>query len=329
MKAVKEPLLESLWQKKMSRKNFIKLCITGMAGFLAGSTLRTRNSFASDENVFYGRRAKDISIRHDLIVVKGLDPYAMTIKAVEAIGGMDKFVKEGGVVVIKPNMAWDRIPEQAGNTNPDVIAALVELSFRSGAKRVNVFDRPCNDARRCYDNSGIAKLAREKGANVYFVDDWNFVEARFPYKSPMEGWPVYRDALECDTFINVPILKHHGLTGLTLSMKNLMGVCGGERGLIHTDIGVRLAHLTDFIKPDLTVIDAYRVLMRNGPSGGDLKDVSDFKTVIAGIDPVLVDSYACELMKKDPLSITYIREAVDNNLGKFETGKVDILRLEV
>lgn len=326
---MRESLLESLCKKKISRKNFMKLCIAGIGGFLAGSALRLVESSASDGKVFYGRKAKDISIGHDLIVVKGDDPYAMTIKAVEAIGGMDKFVKKGGVIVIKPNMAWDRVPEQAANTNPDVIAALVELSFRSGAKRVNVFDRPCNDARSCYDNSGIAKLAREKGANVYFVDDWNFVEARFPYKSPMEGWPVYRDALECDTFINVPILKHHGLAGLTLSMKNLMGVCGGERGLIHTDIGIKLAHLTDFIKPDLTIIDAYRVLTRHGPSGGDLKDVEDFKTIIAGVDPVLTDSYACELMGTDPLSITYIREAVNNNLGKFETAKADILKLEV
>ena len=326
---MQKSLLESLWKKKLSRKNFMKLCIAGMGGFFAGNALRLVESSASDGKVFYGRRPKNIPIDHDLIMVKGDDPYAMTMKAVEAMGGMDKFVNKGDVVLIKPNMGWDRIPEQAGNTNPDVIAALVELSFRSGAKRVNIFDRTCNDARRCYDNSGIAEAARQKGANVYFVDDWNFVEARFPYKSPMEGWPVYRDALECDTFINVPILKHHGLTGLTLSMKNLMGVCGGERGLIHTDIGVRLAHLTDFIKPDLTVIDAYRVLTRHGPSGGDLKDVEDFKTIIAGTDPVLVDSYACELMGKDPLSITYIREAVDNNLGKFETGKADILRIEV
>src|SRR3989338_6803547 len=102
---MKESLLESLWKKKISRKNFIKLCITGMGGFLAGNALRTVESSASEGKVFYGRRANDISTGHDLIVVKGDDPYAMTMKAVEAMGGMDKFVKKGGVVLIKPNMA--------------------------------------------------------------------------------------------------------------------------------------------------------------------------------------------------------------------------------
>ncbi len=153
------------------------------------------------------------------------------------------------------------------------------------------------------------------------------MKAKFSYKSPMEDWPIYRDALECDTFINAPILKHHGLTGLTLSMKNLMGVCSGNRGLIHFDIGTKLAHLTDFIKPDLTVIDAYRVLLRNGPTGGNLEDVSDMKIVIVSADPVLCDSYAAKLMDKDPLSVSYINQAVKLNLGKTDIANADILTI--
>ena len=205
----------------------------------------------------------------------------------------------------------------------------MDMCFKAGAKRVNVFDRTCNDAKRCYENSGIEKIAREKGANVYFADDWNVVKAKFDYKSPMEDWPVYRDALECDTFINAPVLKHHGLTGLTLSMKNLMGVCSGNRGLIHFDIGKKLAHLTDFIKPDLSVIDAYRVLTRNGPTGGNLEDVLDMKTVIVSADPVLCDSYAAKLMDKDPLSVNYIDQAVKLNLGNADITKADILTIAI
>ena len=240
-----------------------------------------------------------------------------------------RFVKKNCVVLIKPNIGWDRSPEQAANTNPYVVGALVDMCFKAGAKRVNIFDRTCNDQKRCYENSGIEKIAREKGANVYSPDEWNIVKAKFNYESPMEGWPIYRDALECDTFINVPVLKHHGLAGFTISMKNLMGICSGNRGLMHFDIGTKLAHLTDFIKPDLTVIDAYRVLERNGPSGGDLADVIDMKTVMAGTDPVLCDSYAAKLMNKDPLSLSYISQAVKRKLGNADISVADILVIDV
>jgi len=320
---MKGSVFERLPNKKISRKGFVKLCGIGMASLALDNAL-LKFAFGRDD-VSTGRVVKRIKGLHDLVAADGIDPYAITVKAVEAMGGMGRFVKKNSVVLIKPNIGWDRSPEQAGNTNPYVVGALVDMCFKAGAKRVNIFDNTCNDSKRCYENSGIEKIAKEKGANVYFVDDWNVVKAKFSYKSPMEGWPIYRDALECDTFINVPVLKHHGLTGLTLSMKNLMGICSGNRGLIHFDIGAKLAHLTDFIKPDLTVIDAYRVLKRNGPTGGDLADVFDMKTIIAGTDPVLCDAYAVKLMDKDPLSISGISQGVKYNIGSADIAKADVL----
>ena len=320
-----ESVFEKFTLKKITRKGFLKLCGIGIGSMVLNNTL-FKIALGKDE-VSAGRQVKRIKALHDLAVVKGEDPYVITVKAMEALGGMEKFVKKNSTVLIKPNIGWDRSPEQAGNTNPYVVAALIDMCFKAGAKRVNVFDKTCNDAKRCYENSGIEKIAKEKGANVYFPDDWNILKANFNYKSPMEGWPVYRDALECDTFINVPVLKHHGLTGLTLSMKNLMGICSGQRGMMHFDIGTKLAHLTDFIKPDLNVIDAYRVLLRNGPTGGDLADVMAMKTVIAGTDPVLCDSYAAKLMEKDPLSISYINQGVKLNLGSADIDKADILKI--
>jgi len=259
----------------------------------------------------------------------GEDSFKNTVEAIEAMGGMGRFVKKGEVVVVKPNMAWDRTPEQAGNTDPQVVAALVELCYKAGAKRVNVFDIPCNDDKRVYENSGIQEAAVKKGASVYFADHWNVVKAKFPYPSPMEGWPILRDAVVCDTFINVPVLKHHGLTKLTLSMKNLMGVCSGTRGIMHLDIGNKLADLTDFISPDLTVIDATRVLVRNGPSGGNLKDVVVKNKVFVATDPILADSYACQLMKHDPMDIPYIKAAAKRGFGKVDISKADIFGVEV
>ncbi len=323
----KETIFARFLNKKISRKKFVKLCGIGTGSLVLNSAL-FKFAFGQEESSA-GRVTKRIKGMHDLVVAKGDDPYVMTVKAVEAMGGMEKFVKKNSTVLVKPNIGWDRSPEQAANTNPYVVGALVDMCFKAGAKRVNVFDITCNDAKLGYKNSGIKKIAEEKGANVYFADDWNFVKAKFNYDSPMQDWPIYRDALECDTFINAPVLKSHGLTSLTLSMKNLMGICGGNRALMHSEIGIKLAHLTDFIKPDLTVIDAYRVLMRYGPNGGNLEDVSMKKTLIVGTDPVLCDSYAAKLMDKDPLSISYINEAMKQNLGNADTAKADILTITV
>jgi uncharacterized protein (DUF362 family) len=272
---------------------------------------------------------KNIAGKHDLVVVKGDDPYLITARAIEAMGGMELFVKKDSVVVIKPNIAWDRTPEYAATTNPQVVACLVELCYKAGARRVNVFDIPCNSPQRCYENSGIKKAAEAKGAKVYFADGWNCVKAQFDYDSPMQDWPIFRDALECDTFINVPILKHHGLTNLTLSMKNLMGVCSGSRGLIHFNIAKKLVDLTNFINPELTVIDAYRVLTAHGPSGGNLSDVRLTKTIIVGTNPVLTDIYACKLVDVNPNSVSYIAEAIDRGLGSYDTSRADILQMNV
>jgi uncharacterized protein (DUF362 family) len=159
---------------------------------------------------------------------------------------------------------------------------------------------------------------------VYLADSWNVVKARFPYSSPMEGWTLLRDAVVCDVFINAPVLKHHGLTGLTLSMKNLMGVCTGTRGMMHLDISAKLADLTDFMRPELTVIDGTRILVRNGPSGGNLDDVVRKDMVLASPDPVLADAYACSVAGVDPQAIGYVREAAARKIGKADLSQARI-----
>jgi uncharacterized protein (DUF362 family) len=323
-----ESFIQKFLRCKVSRKKFLK---TGIFSLLF---LNSRNNpFAgilqayAKEEVSTGRITNPVKGNHDLVVAKGEDPYKITVQAVKAMGGMGKFVKKGSVVLIKPNIAWDRNVKQAANTNPDVVAALIDLSYEAGAKRVNVFDASCNNAKRCYANSGIEQKAKEHKANIFFPSSWNVAKAKFSYESPMENWPIYREALECDTFINAPILKHHGLTGLTISMKNLMGICSGNRGMIHYNIGRKLVDITDFIKPDLTVIDAYRVLLRHGPQGGDLEDVALKNTVIIGTDPALSDAFACTIMDVDPLSISYIKEASKRGFGSVDLKKADILHI--
>ncbi|MDD5347873.1 MAG: DUF362 domain-containing protein, partial [Candidatus Omnitrophica bacterium] len=164
---------------------------------------------------------------------------------------------------------------------------------------------------------------------VYYFDGWNVVKAHFDYHSLMEGWPVSRDAVECDTFINVPVLKHHGSTSLTLGMKNMMGICGGNRGLMHVDLNRKIFEIADFITPNLTVIDAFRYLERNGPSGGSLADVRLLQTVIASADFVLADVYAARFVGRDPNGIGYIANAVERGLGKPYYADKDILEVSL
>ncbi|HRZ14903.1 MAG TPA: DUF362 domain-containing protein [Candidatus Omnitrophota bacterium] len=317
-----------VWNKPVTRRGLMQFGLGSLLS-LCVSQLIPPAVFAQLAGVTSnGRVKKQIKGDHDLAAVQGDDPAVITRKAVEAMGGMSRFVKKDAVVVVKPNMAWDRAPEYAANTNPQVVATLVQMCYECGARRVNVFDNPCNSAQRVYENTGIMRAAKEKGARVYFMDSWNFLKARFAYDSPMRDWPVFRDAIECDTFINVPIVKHHGLTGLTLSMKNLMGVCGGTRGLIHLDIGRKLVDITDFIAPDLTVVDAFRVLMRHGPSGGSLDDVALKRQVFAATDPTLADVYACRIMDVDYNTIPYIAEAIDRGMGAYDLGAADIVELK-
>ena len=308
--------------KKITRRQFLK-SLSGTLLFLASYNLLGKLSLAETEN-FTGRPKKGIKGLYDLVVAEGKDSYRNTVEAVTAMGGMERFVKKGDVVVVKPNMAWDRTPEQAANTDPDVVASVVEMCYKAGAKRVNVFDNPCNNELRVYESSGISKAAKAKGAYVYFTDSWNVIEAKFSRKSKMENWPIFRDALKCDTFINIPVLKDHGLTRLTLSMKNLMGVCSGNRGNIHVDIGEKLVDLADFINPDLTIIDATRVLMKHGPAGGNLSDVKEMNKIIVSTDPTLADSYACTLVDIEPFAIPYIKEAMARGFGSWDISKASI-----
>jgi uncharacterized protein (DUF362 family) len=311
-----------------SRKDFLR----GIAASLGAAPIVKAIASAartSTDDRLQPRKKRIVRTACDLAVVHGNSPAAITRRAVEALGGMAKFVHSGDVVVIKPNIGWDHEPEYAATTNPEVVATLIKLCYAAGAKKVKVFDRTCNAAAMCYVNSGIADAVRKAGGDIYHVIESKFISARFPEGSAMESWPIYRDAVECDCFINVPIAKHHGLSGLTLSMKNLMGVCGGTRGQIHWNIDKKLPELTKFINPDLTVIDAYRILLRNGPSGGSLKDVRTLKTVIAGTDPVLADSYAATLFGISPNEIGHIRLGETMRVGTTNIAKANIKKIRI
>ena len=266
--------------------------------------------------------------RPDLAVARGPMPERAVRAAVDALGGIRRFIAAGDVVVVKPNMGWDRRPEYAATTNPAVVAALVKLCLEAGAAKVKVFDRPVNDPRRTYVQSGIEAAARAAGAEVSYMDERRFREVKIPQGTAIQSWPIYIDVLEADKLINVPIAKHHGLSRLTLAHKNLMGVMGESRGRIHQRLDETLVDVSTVVRPCLHVLDALRILTAHGPTGGDLADVKQLDTIVAGTDPVAVDAFGATLFGLTGADLGSVREAARRGLGVMDLGRLNIRRLE-
>jgi uncharacterized protein (DUF362 family) len=301
----------------MDRREFLKLAAITGAGLSIPNGLNTvMNTLEASEKI-------------DLVVAHGVSPTEIIRAAIDALGRMKKFVSRGDIVVIKPNIGWDRLPEQAANTNPEVVATVVKLCYESGAKKVKVFDRPCNDPRRCYKQSGIADAATAAGAEVSYIDDRKFKDVKIPNGLAIKSWPLYTELLEADKIINVPIAKHHGLSKLTLSMKNWMGVMGGSRNKIHQRLDESLVDLATVIKPNLTILDAVRILTANGPQGGNIEDVKKLNMVIAGIDQVAIDSYGATLFGMKGSDLGYVRIADKAGLGRMDLSKLKIKRINI
>jgi uncharacterized protein (DUF362 family) len=258
----------------------------------------------------------------EMVVVQGDDPRALVRRAFDDLGGVGRFIAHGDVVVLKPNIAWDRTPEQAATTNPDVVAEMVKQCVQAGAKRVIVTDVSCNDAERCFHRSGIAAAARAEGADVILPDPARFREVDLGGEV-LQNWQVFEPFLLADKVINLPIAKHHALTGATLGFKNWYGILGGERNRLHQQIHQSLVDLAAFMLPTLTLIDCYRVLLRNGPTGGNLEDVALHKTLVAGTDPVALDAYVAKAYwNLDADAMPYLKLAERRGLGRTDFEQV-------
>jgi len=262
----------------------------------------------------------------DLVVVQGADPAENVRRAVEALGGMGRFVKPGAKVVLKPNVLTGRAPEYAVTTNPFVMAALTRLCLEAGAASVTVLDNPTSSARPAFEESGIARAVQEAGGTVKYLSGRNFEKVEIPQGRVLHSWPLVTDIFDADCFINVPIAKTHGLAGLTLSMKNLMGIMGGSRGIIHVDFTQKIVDLSTLVRPHLVVLDATRILTANGPTGGDLADVKQLDTIVAGVNTVSVDAYGATLFGRLPTDLAYLVKAQEQGLGEADLGKLTIVR---
>lgn len=246
----------------------------------------------------------------------------LTRKLVEAAGGMSRFISRGDVVVIKPNISWARAPQFGATTHPEVLKAVVRLCFDAGAKTVRIADHTIHDARQCFLATGVAQAAKETGAELVYPSS-SLMREMHLHGHRLQMWPVFAPIVEADKRINIPVAKVHSISRLTLGMKNWIGGVGGRRNALHQDIHQSIVDLAQFFKPDLTIIDATRIMIDNGPSGGSLSDVVLRNRLILSDDPVAADAHAAnQLFQLEPKEIGYIRLA-----EKWGLGTTDITRL--
>lgn len=304
----------------MDRREFLKKTIA--AGVAAGAA-----SVLGKFGLLFGEdQAAEKNPMYDLVAVKGSTPEKMFAEAVKQMGGPERFVRKGQTVLVKPNIGWEVSPEGAANTNPLLVGAIVKLCLDAGAKKVHVFDHTCDNGPRSYKKSGIEDAVKQAGGQMVPANGPGyFQEVKVPGGESLRSAMVHELLISSDVFINVPVLKSHGSARLTIGMKNLMGVVQ-DRGYWHAnDLHQCIADFAAYRKPDLTVVDAYRVMVRNGPRGYSPDDTVLMKSMVVSTDPVAADAAGVKLFGLEPDAIRYIRIAHEKKIG---TKDLDSLRIK-
>ena len=311
----------------MKRRDFFKsAALVGIASFFKTNALGS---------VLSPSKGIAVHSQPDLVAVMGGEPAVMLARDLKELGGIGHFVKKGQKVVIKPNIGWDKSPELAANTNPELIGALVKLCRAAGASEVIVFDHTCQDWKKCYVNSGIEKAVLAAGGKMVPANDESYYkEVDFPRGVNLKSAKIHKSLLECDVWFNVPVLKHHGGAKNTISMKNLMGIVW-DRGFFHNhDLHQCIADAATFHKkPALNIVDAYRIMKSNGPQGKSDADVVKLKSLLVSHDYVAVDTAAMKLYSQvqptDLKDVRYIALAEKNRVGTQNLEKLNVKRIKL
>jgi len=304
----------------MERRTFLKN--TAVAGIAGGIALNLSGKIISKSSEAKGK--------YDLVAVKGGEAAEMFDKGIAALGGMKVFVKPGQTVVVKPNIGWAKSIEEAANTNPELVKRIIEHCIKAGAKTVYVFDHTCQSWKDSYKKSGIGKAAEAAGAKLVcgnYKKDYRKVN--IPQGKRLKSSDVHKLILDCDVFINVPVLKNHGGAVMTCAMKNLMGIVWDRRYFHKNDLQQCIADSVTIRKPDLNIVDAYRVMKKGGPQGRGLKDVATMKYQLLSTDIVAVDTAASKILGINASRIGHLKLGQDLKLGTMDTDKLNIKRIEI
>jgi uncharacterized protein (DUF362 family) len=276
-----------------------------------------------------------VSSAPDLVAVMGGEPAVMLDRALAKFGGIKSFVKKGQVVVLKPNIGWDKTPDHAADTNPDLVAAMVKQCYSAGAKRVEVFDHTCNQWDRCYVNSGIKNAVESAGGIMIPANDESFFRTvAIPNGVKLKQTAIHRSLLDCDVWFNMPILKNHGGAKMTISMKNYMGIVWDREYFHRTDLQQCIADVCTFHKrPALNIVDAYRIMFQNGPQGKSVADTALLKTLIVSPDIVAADAASVkffnQVRKMNINEVSHIQMGQALHLGTEDLEKLRIDRIKI
>lgn len=266
----------------------------------------------------------------DLVAVMGGEPIAMFDRAIQAMGGMQAFVKKGQKVVVKPNIGWDAAPERAANTNPELVGRIVKHCIDAGAREVYVFDHTSDKWDKCYQNSGIEKAAKDMGAKVIPGHMESYYQTvQIPSVKLLKTTKVHEIILQSDVFINVPVLKHHSSTDLSMGAKNLMGIVWDRAWWHRNGLNRAIADFLAWRKPDLTIIDAYRIMKKNGPRGVSVADTALTKMLVISKDVVAADAAAARIFGKEPSDIEHLKLAHEDGFGTILLDALNIQRLRM
>jgi len=307
----------------MKRRDFLKKGVG--AGFVAGTAF----TVSSSNKLFAGMNLLPEE-PYDLVAIRGGEPDVMFDRGIEELGGMRQFVKEGQTVVVKPNIGWDAVPERGANTNPLLVKRIVQHCFNAGAAQVYVFDNTCNEWTKCYANSGIEQAVKDAGGTMFTGSSERYYqEVELPWAKSLKMTKVHELILKSDVFINVPVLKHHGGANITITMKNLMGIVWDRKYWHANDLHQCIADFAAFRKPDLNIVDAYRVMKRNGPRGVSVDDVVLMRNQIISTDMVAADAAGCKLFGIEPLSVKHIKLGGQSGIGNYDLESLNISRISV
>jgi uncharacterized protein (DUF362 family) len=316
---------------QISRRDFLKL--TGLAA-TSLALLEVGCSPHAQKGTTPATRREAPTPKSDqayLAVAHGTDPAAIVKAALASLGGIQRFVKSGQDVIIKPNICVDYHPaEYAATTNPIVVATLVALCLGAGARRVRVMDSPFAgiSPNSAYAASGIEAAVKAAGGELEVMSPIKFARFDIPQGKSITSWKIYRDVLETDVLIDVPIAKNHSLARLTMGCKNLLGVVS-DPNQIHSDLNQRIPDLVSLIRPNLTVVDAFRILMDHGPTGGSLNDVKQANTIIASHDIIAADAYSATLFGMTGADLPYLKKGAGMGLGMLELSSLKVEEINV
>lgn len=323
----------------MDRRKFLKsFALTGAAAVGGKALFKESDGMDIISQTFVGKAGAAPSKavgNYDLVAVLGGEPEVMFRKAIAELGGMGKFIKKGDKVAIKPNIGWDKSPELAANTNPKLVAEVIRQCFNAGAKEVTVFDHSCDDWRKCYVSSGIEAAAKAAGAKVVPAHQESYYKAvSLPNGKSLKSAKIHEAIVDCDKWINIPILKNHGGAQMTISMKNYMGIVW-DRGFFHAnDLQQCIADVCTYAKrPVLNVVDAYRVMKTSGPRGKSAADVVLTKGLFISHDIVAVDTAAVNFfnqVREMPLDrVSYLSKAQSLKVGTMDISKLKVKRVKI